>query len=113
MSHEPSSSGRSDDTMIFGMKVKVAQTHGQTKTYLSVGLVCMLLSLVFHVVGGFYEGELASQLASKTIRTGSGPALEMQAWVRTCSTSAFVCLWIAIMTLFQVAFQHRKMLKAV
>ena len=97
--------------MIFGMKVKVAKTHAQTKTYLSVGLVCMLLSLCFHILGSFYEGELASQLATKSVKNGA--ALEMQAWVRTCSTSSFICLWIAVMTLFQVAFQHRKALKSV
>ncbi|MDB6024519.1 MAG: hypothetical protein JWM68_742 [Verrucomicrobiales bacterium] len=95
--------------MIFGVKVKVAQTHRQTKTYLSVGLICMLLSLCFHMFGSFYESQLAAQLAIKSIRNAA--ALEMQAWIRTCSTSSFICLWIAVMTLFQVAFQHRKTLK--
>ncbi len=95
--------------MIFGMKVKVAESQGRSKTYLSIGLICMLLSLFFHIIGALNESELASQLAAKTVR-GAG-ALEMQAWIRTCSTSSFVCLWLAIMTLFQVAFQHRKTLK--
>ncbi len=109
MNQNQSSSDRSDDTMIFGMKVKVAQNQRQTKTYLSIGLVCMFLSLCFHIIGSVNEGELASALAARNFRTST--TLEMQAWIRTCSTSSYVCLWIAIMTLFQVAFQHRKSLK--
>jgi hypothetical protein len=105
------SSSHSDDTMIFGMKVKVAQSHGQTKTFLSIGLLCMLLALCFHSVGAMYQNELANQIASRSLRGNVAP--EMQAWIRTCSTCSFICLWLAIMTLFQVAFQHRKVLKTV
>ncbi len=97
--------------MIFGMNVKVAQKQGETKTYLSIGLLCMVLSLCFHIVGSIYESELSTQMVMGNIRKSM--TLEMQAWISTCTTSSFLCLWLAVMTLFQVAFQHRKTLKSV
>lgn len=95
--------------MIFGMKVKV-QNQARTKTYLSAGLVCMVLALFFHVIGDMFQAEMAAQLTG-TLRQRPSP--EMTAWIRTCSTLSFVCLWIAVLMLFQATFQHRKALQGI
>src|SRR5687768_13492573 len=111
MNYKASTSDHSEHTMILGMKVKVEEHQGRSKAYLSIGLMCMVLALAFHIIGSMFQYEFSSQATAGHLRTSA--ALEIQAWIRTCSMSSFVCLWIGIMTLFQVAFQHRKSLKAV
>jgi hypothetical protein len=104
------SGASSDNTMIFGLKVKVDQSPSRSKTYLSVGLLCMFLSLFFHITGNAYQTELISQMTGQS-RPKVSP--EMQAWIQTCSSLSFVTLWIAVVMLFQASFQHRKAIQNV
>lgn len=99
----------SDVTMIFGMKVKVEKHHKKSKAYISIGLLCMVLSLFFHVTEVAFQSEAAAQ-QRPGMPLMSNPALEL--WYRTCAGLSFICLWIAVLMLFQSVLQHRKALQA-
>jgi hypothetical protein len=103
MNTEPPSS---DVTMIFGMKVKVEKHQKKSKAYISIGLLCMLLSLFFHVVEVSFQSEYANQHHPGEWN------LSMELWYRTCSGLSFICLWIAVLMLFQSVLQQRKALSA-
>ena len=92
--------------MLFGMKVKVEKSQQRAKAYLSSGVLCMLLSLFFHVTQAAFQSDMTG------LQQGSAVNLTVDAWQRTASTLSFVCLWIAVLMLFQATFQHRKMLQS-
>jgi hypothetical protein len=103
MSTEPTPS---DVTMIFGLKVKVDRHQKKAKAYISIGLLCMVLSLFFHVVEVTFQSELIN-----SHQPGQWN-LTLELWYRTCSGLSFVCLWISVLMLFQSVLQQRKALAA-
>lgn len=107
-SHIPgqTSSDSSDNTMIFGMKVKVQRNEKKAKTYLSVGLVCMILSIFFHITQAAFQS-----VGVGNFQPGGMMALTVEAWHRTSSSLSFLSLWLAILMLYHSAFQHRKALQ--
>jgi hypothetical protein len=93
----------SDVTMIFGRKESPEKYHKQSRASIFVGVTCLFISFISHVLETYYQSKLAAsgvqQLWNNSVQLG----------YRISSAVAAFTLWMAVLMLFQAVIQVRRM----